>query len=1232
MNAIKKTKMPNSKTQIQKEQIYHKKIKKFTKTNWNKKPQDEFCDHVVENVNNEDNFYGTPSNEKKEGKRTAKRKMDKTIKAPVITYKKCKPNEEALTNNKLKRPALEEINDLKDTCNLFHSNLFRLQVQEMLAEVKTKNKYLEYINTFLEKFKILLKNLPTSDRKENMDSISWLQQSTIKVPLNLAPLKVIKQKLFKFQYIQPNKDPFLIGAAAIHSLLGPEIQADICVVIPPQSFQKDDWLNMLYDQKRAYYLTYVAQHILKSKDFEDIGEENLKFNYYNNNPLKPVLEIRPVSKLSSKLSIRLLVVGDERSFKLNRFVPWNNNIRLSLFDEEANDDSVQFATPNYNGNVLFDITMEQNQKLLREVYENRKNLQEGLTLLKVWLRQRQLDKGVNGFNAHLLTMFIVYLFKQRKLHMNMSSYQVARNVWNQLAFSSWHESNKGPTLCSSININANQPTLEQMHAYYPVVFIDVTGYHNLCFNVTLDIYELVRFEAKRAVQMLNDVKLNSFQLLFMNKFPLYSQCDHILKINKIDAVEQVLDMHVAPADKCNFAGHTYPQLLKVVTRLLSKGLGKRVQFLIPLQQVVPSWSIVEHPATSYEYLHLGLILNGEQSLEILDKGPESLDEEASEFRKFWGKKAQLRRFQDGTITEAVVWALAKDDLHKKRLVTRSIVLHLLHHHLQLEAKDVEYIAGEYDVVFKINNAYKMDKIVEKYGIHPDTDAEALSLRVIREFDNLARKLINLKDLPLEIVSIAGISPVLRYCDPQPILPTARNIRQQFHATQIQQGIIQLGLSGKWPTAELTALRAIKTAFYLQIGKLLREQYQLPTKVTYDGIMVLHQGYCFNFEIAHPREVGLLKREKTEKGVTKYVDCTASIALEKRHYILPKVAGALKALYQKHNSFGPAVMISKRWLYSQLVDDCLWPDECTELLIASQYQKKANSLITNAPQMGFIRFLQLLATTKWKTEMILINFNDNMEVSEITDLEQRFNAERDHFPPLCIVTSYDQPHYGNIWSSADQPNPFVLARVTLLARQCLEYLERSLISPAQFIKPSRLFTPSSEGYHLIIQIKPDNVANTLAHDFGSAFVEYSKPNWRLSLAGTNFLKTAVEQLREAYSDYAAFFYNPCGGKEIAVIWKPGVFENKEFKVTDVQACSLTSAGKRMQVNQDVLIEDFKFILKDFYLRIGSVESVREASCISFTKPTTKRYFDCQAMDAIEQRKVISTTFAKFQRAF
>lgn len=186
-----------------------------------------------------------------------------------------------------------------------------------------------------------------------------------------------------------------------------------------------------------------------------------------------------------------------------------------------------------------------------------------------------------------------------------------------------------------------------------------------------------------------------------------------------------------------------------------------------------------------------------------------------------------------------------------------------------------------------------------------------------------------------------------------------------------------GLSGKWPS-ELAALRALKTAFYIQIASLLKEQHKLQCKVTYDGVLVLKQGYCFNLEIAHPKEVGLLKKEKNDKGITHHVDCPESIALEKRHYILPKVAGALKALHQTYSSFGPTVMIAKRWLYSQLIDDGQWPEECTELLIASQFLKTAAKFISNAPQMAFIRFLHLLANTDWKSELVLVNFNNAME--------------------------------------------------------------------------------------------------------------------------------------------------------------------------------------------------------------------------------------------------------------
>ncbi|KNC25568.1 hypothetical protein FF38_12937 [Lucilia cuprina] len=1179
-----------------------------------------------------DDGFSDKEEEKEEKPKMAQATKRKPNESVEVTQNKKPKGNNPFAPEKVKAPTLEEINELKETRNLFHSNIFRLQVKEMLQEVKVKDKYNNYINTFMEQFKSFVKSLKNQTEKQDIDKLMWLKKSQLAAPINLQALKVQQQKVFQFQFIKPTTEPFLLGACNTQTLLGPKLQADIAVLMPEECWQKENYLNLQYDQKRAYYLTYLTQKLLESKVIAGLREEHLKFNYYNNNPLKSVLEITPPveagKNLSQKLSIRIFIGCEQNSFKLNRFVPWNNNIRSSLFDSN-DEDSVPLATPSYNANILFDLTMHENQKLLKEVFEPHKNFQEGLVLLKIWLRQRQLDVGYGGFNAHILAMFIAFLFKQRKLHSNMSSYQVARNVWNHLAFSSWHENNKGITLClNTATAIANQPTLEQFHAYYPVVFIDVSGFYNICSNVNVDVYKRICLEAKLAVDMLNDMKVNSFQLLFMSKLPLYSQMDHILKINNPDAIEQILEMHVTPADKYNYAGYAYPQLLKVVTSLLQKGLSKRVQFMLPLEQLSTPWSVNESAAAAPQHLHLGLILNPEHAYEILDKGPESIDDEAAKFRAFWGEKAQLRRFQDGSITESVVWAAASDDLAKKRLIVRSIVLYLLQHHFQLENKDIEYIAGEFESVIELTKSFKVDSLrLNKQKLNQDTNAEATALQVIREFDDLARKLNGLKELPLEIVSIAGISAVLRYCEPQPILPRAKCIKEQIFSDHIQYGVIQLGQSGKWP-GELTALRALKTAFYIQIAELVQEKYKLICRVTYDGVLILKQGYCFNLEIAHPKEVGLLKKEKTDKGITTHIDCAESIALEKRHYILPKVTGALKALYQNHSSFGPTVMIAKRWLYSQLIDNGLWPEECTELMIASQYLKTASQCITNSPQIGFIRFLQLLAHTDWKTELFLLNFNSAMEETDISDLEQRFSTERNTFPPLCIVTSYDQKHYGKIWSTEQQPNVHVLARVTLLARQTLEIIESTLLSSClTLIKPAKVFKAPTQGYDFVIQLKPDQVTNSLNLDFGSSFVEFTKPNWHMPLAGSNFVAKAVQKLREAYSDFAAFFYNPCGGKEIAIIWKPTAFNAKEFKVNDVNGCSLTSDHKRVQAKKEVLIEDFKFILKDFYLRMGSLEFVRQSNEQSTQNKTqntnnnTNRYFGVKNVSASENVKPV-----------
>lgn len=66
-----------------------------------------------------------------------------------------------------------------------------------------------------------------------------------------------------------------------------------------------------------------------------------------------------------------------------------------------------------------------------------------------------------------------------------------------------------------------------------------------------------------------------------------------------------------------------------------------------IQKKMSNWQINERYCNAETSISLGLILNPELLTEVLDKGPQADQEEAVEFRLFWGKKSQLRRFQDG---------------------------------------------------------------------------------------------------------------------------------------------------------------------------------------------------------------------------------------------------------------------------------------------------------------------------------------------------------------------------------------------------------------------------------------------------------------------------------------------------------------------------------------------------------------------------------------------------------
>lgn len=70
-------------------------------------------------------------------------------------------------SKRIKPPTAEELNKLRETENLFLSNMFRLQIDEMLKEVKPKQSTLDSIKEWFDKFTItLLQDMDTSHYKK----------------------------------------------------------------------------------------------------------------------------------------------------------------------------------------------------------------------------------------------------------------------------------------------------------------------------------------------------------------------------------------------------------------------------------------------------------------------------------------------------------------------------------------------------------------------------------------------------------------------------------------------------------------------------------------------------------------------------------------------------------------------------------------------------------------------------------------------------------------------------------------------------------------------------------------------------------------------------------------------------------------------------------------------------------------------------------------------------------
>jgi U3 small nucleolar RNA-associated protein 22 len=230
-----------------------------------------------------------------------------------------------------------------------------------------------------------------------------------------------------------------------------------------------------------------------------------------------------------------------------------------------------------------------------------------------------------------------------------------------------------------------RPCTHPQNQAFDVVFVDPSGFLNVLAHMTVGAYLDLRHEAGLATRLLDDQTVDGFVPLFMTpinfhtKFDLTVVCDNVGPAIARRYPSQLLDR---AADWEAFA-------LSFTAAISRRALGDRATLVTCKPRLAPRWDVglacpsaaAAWPlgsATAATTVTMGILLDGATATRRLEKGPPADHaKEVAAFRDFWGTKAELRRFPDGSVMEAVLWDVP---LEIGRYIPQEILHHALRRH------------------------------------------------------------------------------------------------------------------------------------------------------------------------------------------------------------------------------------------------------------------------------------------------------------------------------------------------------------------------------------------------------------------------------------------------------------------------------------------------------------------------------------------------------------------------
>ncbi|XP_017283451.1 nucleolar protein 6 isoform X2 [Kryptolebias marmoratus] len=1110
---------------------------------------------------------------------------------PPIKAKRLKPGEEVvyhpvkLSRNDLYRPpTAEELNQLKEAESLFHCSLLKMQMDELLKEVVLSERRNQQITSFIQTVTKLLQSVPVSPKVE-VNDLSWLS-GAVKVPFLLMP-KTTKGKF----HMAPPASVDLIGSYPLGTCIKPNVKVDLAVTIPAEVLQPKDFLNQRYPRKRALYLAGLAQHL---KSSPDIG--TTRFSCLHGNRLRPVLLLTPPGKDSSRLTVCVHVCPPPGFFKPSRFHPNRNNVRTEWYTglQTSHTESSEPPTPHYNSSVLGDLLPRAHLQFVSALSSQCSAFSDGVALLKVWLHQRELNQGSGCFSGFLASMLLAYLLITHRISNTMTAYQLLRNSLNFLA--STDLTVNGISLAKDPDCTA--PSLVDFHSAFQVVFVDPSGHLNMCAEMTACTYKQLQHEASLSLQFWDNPTVDGFHCLLMTPKPMIRTSDHVFQLHDLVKLQSSCKKQNLLSELMDRSGNYVQTALPFILSLLHQGLGQRIHLLTHSLSPDLEWS-VESEAPKYKAhppLSFGLLLKPELAASVLERGPPADNPKAAEFRQLWGPRSELRRFQDGAITEAVLWDGKSS--WQKRLVPKQIITHLLQLHADIPESCVRYVGA------------MVDDVIKRGSEVPSTGEEE-SLVVVQSYDDLSRKLWRLEDLPLAITSVQGAHSALRYTQvfpPEPLkLDYSFYDREKISRSLVpKEGkpcphyitpitvICHMEGSGKWPHDRL-AIRHIRAAFHIRLAELLKKHHNYTCKPGPTHLDVWKDGLVFRIQVAYHREPQVLRESVNAEGLLVVRDNEEAQALEMATIHKPLLTSTLHGLQQQHPCFGAVCRLAKRWLAAQLFSEDI-AEDTADLLVASLFLQPAPFTSPGSPQVGFLRFLRLLSCFDWRNNPLFVNLNNQLTAADYTEIKNDFMASRDSLPVMFIATPKDKKL--SLWTKR-APSIQMLQRVMMVAAESLKVLEHQLIDGSQMQDVRVIMRPPLDAYDVLIHLNPKQVpvlsqaVDPPAVTFSRGVVADGTPQsaGALPVIDYNPVTLYLTELREAFGDLALFFCDPYGGTVISVLWKPKAFVPAPFKTSQMAARTVEVTGDEVKTipNVEAILEDFQVLGKGL---VKSVEARTE----------------------------------------